>query len=81
MLEDGGDGRACILVDVGDEACKETDQRVRLRPKTTEETPLLPKVLSSPVAVSGPASFAWYGRRLVDQPDSQHGLAVNKGAR
>ena len=64
MLEDGGDGRACILVDVGDEACKETSQRVCLRPLTTKETSLLPTVGLRPVVASRPTWFA-----LVRQDD------------
>jgi hypothetical protein len=51
-------GQARLLVYVGDEACQETGQRVRLRPKWTKETPLLSMVGLRPLMVSGPASFA-----------------------
>ena len=78
MLEDGGDGRACILVDVGDEACKETSQRVCLRPLTTKETSLLPTVGLRPVVAYRPTWFALVRQDDFNELSSQHGRAVNK---
>ena len=57
---------------------QETGQRVRQRPLTTKETPLLPMVGLRPVVASRPTWFALVRQDDFNELSSQHGRAVNK---